>query len=88
MKMGYMFGVEGWCLGLGWCLYCPLTPDPSPPFHGGEGGFFGFRWASRGRESAGAARGCRAISASSFLGSVLDGGLLQAGASGEDGFDG
>jgi hypothetical protein len=29
----------------------PLTPDPSPPFHGGEGRI-GVR-ASRGRESAG-----------------------------------
>ena len=26
----------------------PFTPDPSPPFHGGEGGL----WASGGRESA------------------------------------
>ena len=32
--------------------FCPLTPDASPPFHGGEGGLV-FVKASRGRESAG-----------------------------------
>jgi hypothetical protein len=37
------------------CVECgPLTPDPSPPFHGGEGGKSG-RWAvglTRSREAA------------------------------------
>ena len=70
-----MFGVEGWCLGLGWCLYCPLTPDPSPPFHGGEGGFFGVQ-CSVGEPRTGV-RGCGAwlmVSGEAARG-FMDGGL-------------
>ena len=40
------------CVGVLRGRFCPLTPDPSPPFHGGEGGLV-FVKASRGRESAG-----------------------------------